>query len=59
MKLERIVLASQFDPSKLVTSHAIFSKKSIVLETERIRCWAEKILRIIIIFKIYIWRYGF
>lgn len=29
MKLERIVLASQFDPTKIVTSHEIFSKKSI------------------------------
>lgn len=34
MKLERIVLANQFDPSKLVSSHEIFSKKSIVLTVE-------------------------
>ena len=30
MKLERIVLASQFDPNKLVTNHEIFSKKTQV-----------------------------
>lgn len=35
MKLERIVLATQFDPTKLVTSHEIFSKKSAMLEAER------------------------
>ncbi len=34
MKIERVVLANQFDPSKLVTSHEIFSKKSIVLNVE-------------------------
>ena len=32
MKLERIVLATQFDPSKIISSHEIFSKKSITLE---------------------------
>ena len=32
MKLERLVLATQFDPSKLVTSHEIFSKKSVSIE---------------------------
>lgn len=31
MKLERIVLASQFDPTRLVTSHEIFSKKTITI----------------------------
>ena len=28
MKLERIVLATQFDPTRLVTSHEIFSKST-------------------------------
>jgi len=34
MKLERIVLASQFDPTRLVTSHEIFSKKSEMVSSD-------------------------
>lgn len=38
MKLERIVLNSQFDPTRLVTSHEIFSKKTLVINSDRNTC---------------------
>lgn len=34
MKLERIILSSQFDPTRLVTSHEIFSKKSSTMDID-------------------------
>lgn len=55
MKLERIVLATQFDPTKLVTSHEIFSKRSAMLEAERDRDRAKTLFRDVTLFKNYFW----
>lgn len=43
MKLEKILLENKFDYDKLVTSHEIFDKKSIVISVDRRNQRTEKI----------------
>jgi len=45
MRLEKVALETHFDPSKLVTSHEIFSRKSLLSKGERVdgdqKCFAD------------------
>ena len=59
MKLERIVLASQFDPTRLVTNHEIFSKKTQVVKADGSIVEQKKFSDDRPIFKKDLWRYGF